>query len=353
MSEPRLSDNEQKEIVVAAEIEKESERSPETDRTELDPRHKYEPIPPPPEGMTKSAWKREYRRRKNEAMRDEWVQKRKEKRKQVKQERKRQRQEDAEAGVVTKKPRRPQNPNRLPITVILDCAFDDLMTDKERKSLAIQVSRCYAMNRQAVNSVNLEVSSLNKGLRERFYGPMHSQHLLWKGIKFREDDYEVPSDEAERTKWLYFSSDSTNTLETLDENMTYIIGGIVDKGRYKNLCNDKAQKQNIATAKLPIDSYIKLSGRRVLTTNHVFEILLKWLELKDWKAAFEAVLPQRKLQGNNPEEDDENEDDEADEDKEENDLNEDNVPTNEKDDSKVEQLATTGLADEATTDVST
>lgn len=37
-----------------------------------------------------------------------------------------------------------------------------------------------------------------------------------------------------------------------------------------------------------------MSSRFVLTTNQVVEIMLKYLEFRDWKKAFMEVIPQRK-----------------------------------------------------------
>lgn len=48
---------------------------------------------------------------------------------------------------------------------------------------------------------------------------------------------------------MYLTADSDTTIETLDEDKIYVIGGIVDRNRYKLLTSDKAAEQGIKTAK--------------------------------------------------------------------------------------------------------
>jgi tRNA (guanine9-N1)-methyltransferase len=287
--------NETKELVEQQE-NKENEKEGQDVGTESKAEEKTEkrfpPTPPVPPGMTKSAWKRQLRREKWDAKKDELAAKRREKKKRQREEKAKLKREREEAGIVEEE--RPKKERivqqKFPINVVVDCGFDDMMKEGERTSLASQITRCYSSNRKYKASVNLRITSLNKLLKERFEGPMKNQHKLWKDVSLEEEDY-TPDPES----YVYLSSDSSNVIDTLDDNKTYIIGGIVDKGRYKDLCKDKAEKQGIPTARLPIDEFIKIAGRRVLTTNHVFEILLKYLEHKDWKDAFEAVIPQRKL----------------------------------------------------------
>lgn len=268
---------------VAAATEPNSQTVPAKD-------HRRRKNPPPP-GMSLSAYKRQLRKEKFAQEREEWAAKKKEKRKALKLEKKRQKAE----GLLQEAPKKFVPQQKSGVSVIIDCSFDEMMKDVEVKSLGQQLIRCYSENKKAPKTVEFAITSFNKTLLERFQTNLRNQHKKWKGITISSEEFVPPTDPEQVANWVYFSSDSSNTIETLEPNKTYIIGGIVDKGRYKNLCKDKAERLGIQTGRLPIDEFVKISGRRVLTTNHVFEILLKWLEVQDWKEAFEAVLPPRKL----------------------------------------------------------
>ncbi|KAA8909784.1 tRNA methyltransferase TRMD/TRM10-type domain-containing protein, partial [Sphaerosporella brunnea] len=99
----------------------------------------------------------------------------------------------------------------------------------------------------------------------------------------------------EKARLVYLIVGSPNTITSLGPGKTYIIGGMVDRNRYKHLCFNRAQEQGIAHAKLPLGEYIKMASRQVLTTNQVVEIMLEWLQEKDWQKAFIKVIPQRKM----------------------------------------------------------
>ena len=93
---------------------------------------------------------------------------------------------------------------------------------------------------------------------------------------------------------VYLTSDSEHTLDRLKPYSTYIIGGLVDKNRHKGICYKRACDRGIKTAKLPIAEYMEMQSRFVLATNHVVEIMVRWLECGDWGEAFLKVVPKRK-----------------------------------------------------------
>jgi tRNA (guanine9-N1)-methyltransferase len=68
----------------------------------------------------------------------------------------------------------------------------------------------------------------------------------------------------------------------------------------------------VRSARLPIGRYLaSLQTRKVLTVNQVFEILVKWVETRDWEQAFYAVIPKRKFQGGDAKARDQDEMDDA------------------------------------------
>lgn len=77
---------------------------------------------------------------------------------------------------------------------------------------------------------------------------------------------------------------------------------------------NKATESNIRTARLPIGRYLaSLTTRKVLTVNQVFEILVKWVETRDWEKALYSVIPKRKfVDSGNAQKDDDDEDEELD-----------------------------------------
>ncbi|KAJ2117604.1 tRNA (guanine(9)-N(1))-methyltransferase [Coemansia sp. RSA 922] len=175
---------------------------------------------------------------------------------------------------------------------VIDMDFDDKMDDREIKSICAQVQRCYAANRQAAKCVDLVVTQLHGRCRQRFDTAL-AQHTGWsEHVKLEDKEY---PDLFPLESLVYLTADSPNVIETLDESKVYIIGGLVDKNRYPRLTLDKAEKQGIQHAQLPIGRYVQMSSRKIMTVNQIFEMLLRFIDVPDWKAAFVDVIPARKL----------------------------------------------------------
>lgn len=94
-----------------------------------------------------------------------------------------------------KKPKH-QKSIQLPVAFVIDCGFDDLMMDGERKSLASQISRSYSDNHKALLRSHLFISSFEGHLKERFDSVLAGHHHSWKGVKFLEGDFEEAARQA-------------------------------------------------------------------------------------------------------------------------------------------------------------
>ncbi len=171
--------------------------------------------------------------------------------------------------------------------IVVDCMFDDKMIDREIKSMVQQLGYVYSSNKKSANPANVRITGIGPRMKKQLEKVHYDK---WR-IKFTEDDYisQYPKEDL-----VYLTADAKETMTTIDPKCVYIIGGIVDRNRYKMITYDKAVKQGIRTAKLPIAEHINLKATKVLTVNHVFDILLKYMETKDWASTFLSILPLRK-----------------------------------------------------------
>ncbi|MEJ1276990.1 tRNA methyltransferase 10B [Cricetulus griseus] len=90
---------------------------------------------------------------------------------------------------------------------------------------------------------------------------------------------------------VYLTPDSEQALEDIDQNMVYIIGGLVDESIQKKVTLQKAREYSVKTARLPIQEYMvrrqnkKNYHSEILAINQVFDILSTYFETHNWPEA--------------------------------------------------------------------
>ncbi|KAI8871107.1 hypothetical protein GQ42DRAFT_106080, partial [Ramicandelaber brevisporus] len=220
---------------------------------------------------------------------------RKVKRKAEKQKRQANKRARVEAGELPEavfKPRFARNPQPSGVTIIIDMSFNDLMSDVEIKSMARQLGRCYSVNKRSERPAELVIASLTGKMKDSL---THSfpGHANWEPSHVRLESKDM-TELYPKDRLVYLSADSTTCIDTLSKDDVYIIGGLVDKNRYKNLTLNKAKELGIRTAQLPIGQYVEMASRKVITVNQVYEILAGHLEGATWEKAFLDVIPKRK-----------------------------------------------------------
>lgn len=174
------------------------------------------------------------------------------------------------------------------LRVAIDLSLEGLMDERRLGQCLRQVARCYSANRRAHAPLQLFVTSFSG--RPKSVMSLQAGYENWD-VNFCTNSY---LDEFERSDIVYLTSESTHTLEKLDHSKVYIIGGLVDHNKLKGHCLRLASDRNLSTAKLPINQYLDLSTRHVLTIDQVFRILLGVAGGDGWKDVLISVLPPRK-----------------------------------------------------------
>ena len=93
--------------------------------------------------------------------------------------------------------KRPRRPIQIPVALILDCDFNELMTEKELISLGAQLTRCYSVNKTSPYRTHMAISSWGGKLQSRFENVLASNHLQWRGVRFTKEDFQHAAQELD------------------------------------------------------------------------------------------------------------------------------------------------------------
>ena len=136
--------------------------------------------------------------------------------------------------------------------ILIDLDFKEFMRDNEVSSLCQQVMYSYGMIRRAPKPLRLCLSSVNGIIKEKLekiqgFSKWYAEHYEsdFMSMNVEDSSYHYQNDHI-----IYLSADAEEVLTELDPSYLYVIGGIVDRNRYKNLTFDKAKRLGIRTAKL-------------------------------------------------------------------------------------------------------
>jgi Trm5-related predicted tRNA methylase len=135
--------------------------------------------------------------------------------------------------------------------------------------LCKQLTYCCGDNRRMQAPLQLFISSCTQKARELLDRIGISN---WD-IHLREQHYLDLFQNEPKENLVYLTIDSPNELDSFDEKKIDLIGGFVDHNHHKSHCYNLAVKYGIEHCRLPINKYMHMKSRPVLTVNQVFEIL--------------------------------------------------------------------------------
>ena len=139
---------------------------------------------------------------------------------------------------------------------IIDCHFQTVLTEKELKSLCVQLGYCHAVNQRMEKPMQLSITS--------YFGFVKEQTQAcgadgW-GLKLHEESMEKV---FPKEKLVYLTADSPDVLDQFNEKFPlnslnlsdiYIVGGLVDHNRFPKGTYNRAQELGIRSAKLPLST---------------------------------------------------------------------------------------------------
>lgn len=150
------------------------------------------------------------------------------------------------------------------VRVAIDFDYDELMSDKDIAKCVKQLLRVYTLNRKSSMPIQLHYTSIRENGKIENALKRNDGYQNWDVHIQRKSFIEL----FDKDSIVYLTSESDKVLTEIDPNAAYIIGGLIDHNHHKGLSLQKAQANQLRTARLPLSEHISMKTRTVLTIVH-------------------------------------------------------------------------------------
>ncbi|KAH8402078.1 hypothetical protein KR009_009565 [Drosophila setifemur] len=179
--------------------------------------------------------------------------------------------------------------------MVLDCSYDEHMTNREASYAAKQLMLCFAENR--LNDEPFDLHYCNAHLEGRCMESLKRYIPTMLNPEFPMNVHTQCFTELFPKKNLvYLTPHCREDLVTYNPDDVYIVGAMVDTVNNEPLSLAKAKRMGLRMARLPLDRYLQWgsgSGKS-LTLNQMINIMLDLKKTNDWDTALKNV-PRRKV----------------------------------------------------------
>ncbi|EKE39557.1 hypothetical protein ENUP19_0257G0051 [Entamoeba nuttalli] len=173
--------------------------------------------------------------------------------------------------------------------VFIDCDYEELMEEKDIKSLFKEIEMIYSFNHKQEHPFELIICGVGSSLKK--YIDKHPNTPQWRLITFTDKTINQLINTLHLP--VYLTAESSESLKGINDNDIFIIGGLVDHKQHKGVSQQKAESLHLPTLKLPIEENISSMKNIVMATNHVFETLCRFKQSNNWKDSLEKSIPSR------------------------------------------------------------
>ena len=187
-----------------------------------------------------------------------------------------------------------------PFIIVFDFDYHLYMQRDEFKSLFLQISMCYGLNKTNKTKINYYLTNYKDSIKE---GLERMGAKYWHCHQHSEPFFKISELTSLNKEFVYLSPDSPNELTEVSDDKIYVIGGLVDKPIIKNRsllrCSQIEEECKgtikITSARLPLGKYIENLRCPALNVNTVAEIISYKRDGDNWDKAIEKALPNRML----------------------------------------------------------